>query len=101
MSSKSKNHEKGGEPKSKLKKIVSHGIKLELDPEVLDDVEVMDMLDDIQDGNGLKFPKLLKRVFGNQYKDVLDGLRNESGRVTAEKAGKFLGDVLEKLNPNS
>jgi hypothetical protein len=59
------------------------------------------MIDDIQSGNVFKMPKLLRRIFEDQHKIVLEGLRNESGIVTADSASEFLIEVLNQAGPNS
>ena len=101
MSSKSKNHEKGGEPKDTRVKVTAMGATVKVDPDMFNDVEVLDYLGDLQAGNPFKIPKLLRHVFGEQYDGVMDKLRGADGRVRADKAAKFMEKVMEKAVPNS
>ena len=97
--------EQGGQREKQAPKnlisITSHGITLELDQEKFNDLELFDMIDEIQSGNVFKMPKLMRHIFGDQHKVVLDGLRNDQGIVTADKASGFLIEVLQQINPNS
>ncbi|MCL2606669.1 MAG: hypothetical protein FWD93_05260 [Coriobacteriia bacterium] len=89
-------------PSSKrLVTITSHGITVQVDQDTFNDLELFDMIDEIQSGNVFKMPKLLQRIFDDQYEAVLDGLRAESGIATAEVASEFLVEVLQQAVPNS
>ena len=101
MSGKSKNHTEGGEPKKKLITVISQGAKFKVDPEAMDDMKFVDLLDDYQSGDGLKLPKLLKMILGNQYDEVVEKIANDKGRVSHEKASQLLEDIAVKINPNS
>jgi hypothetical protein len=87
-------------PAKKLITVSSHGITAELDQEKFNDLELFDMIDDIQSGNVFKMPKLMKHIFDDQHKEVLNGLRSENGIVTADKASEFLIEVLKQIGPN-
>jgi len=80
--------------------VTAHGITVELDQEKFNDLEVFDMIDDIQSGNAFKIPKLMRHIFGDQHALIIDGLRNEQGVVTAEKASEFLVEALQQMAPN-
>ena len=85
----------------KLITITSHGVTVEVDQEKFNDLELFDMIDEIQSGNVFKMPKLMRRIFDDQHEAVLDGLRSESGIVTADRASEFLIEVLQQISPNS
>lgn len=72
------------------------GIEVTVDPNVFDDIELIDMMDDVQEGDALKVGKVLKRVLGDQYTHVFDCLRNKRGVVPASKATKFFVQLMEK-----
>jgi len=70
--------------------------------EALDDYEMLDELVRMQNGDGTIVPSLLKRLLGDDYQAVLDGLRDpESKRVKLTEVTAFLMAVLGTINPNS
>ncbi|MBD8218199.1 hypothetical protein IFU40_06075 [Microbacterium sp. CFBP 13617] len=71
--------------------------------EALDDFE---LLDDIRaagdNGDASRLPSLLRRLVGDDYKRILDELRDPvTHRVSAAKGSQFVWDVFGALNPNS
>lgn len=71
--------------------------------EALDDFE---LLDDIRaagdNGDASRLPSLLRRLVGDDYKRILDELRDPvTRRVSANKGSQFVWDVFGALNPNS
>lgn len=71
--------------------------------EALDDFE---LLDDIRaagdNGDASRLPSLLRRLVGDDYKRILDELRDPvTRRVSAAKGSQFVWDVFGALNPNS
>jgi hypothetical protein len=68
----------------------------------LDDFELLEDLRAIDvDQNATRLPALLRRLVGDQFKLVMDALRNDAGRVQIEPAQEWLRDLMEALNPNS
>nr|DAY03960.1 MAG TPA: hypothetical protein [Caudoviricetes sp.] len=89
-------------PVSEVRSVEIQGIPLTLDPNVFDDFELLDTLNEIQGGNALKSPALLRKVLGDQYKTVLEHLRDPaSGRVPASKIAPFMQELMEALAPKS
>lgn len=76
------------------------GITVSVADSALDDFELMEELSRIDDGQGHRFGAVARRLFGDGYKQVMDGLRDESGRVPVEPAIVFIRDVMSALNPN-
>ena len=101
MSSKSKNHEKGGKPKDTRVEVLVRGIKLKVEPEIVTDFDIADMIDDVNSGNVFRIPKLFKAFFGERSNEILDKLRGEKGTLSIDTASEFLLEVLEQVNPNS
>ena len=99
MSSENRDYSNSEQPKELLT-INSHGVTVEVDPDKFNDLELFDMIDDIQSGNVFRMPKLMRRIFDEQHGKVLEGLRNESGIVTADIASEFLIEVLQQVGPN-
>lgn len=78
-------------------KVTAMGIEVTIDPEVLDDIELIDLLDDVQEGDALKVGKVLKRILGDQWEHAYDRLRNKRGVVPASKATKFFVQVMGQV----
>lgn len=67
------------------------------DFELLDDMRALDV-----DGNSTKMPAMLRRMVGDDYKLVMESLRDQTtGRVTITAVNAWINRLLEALNPNS
>lgn len=84
--------------KRSLKKITVRGITLRIDPDILDDIEVFEWLAEAQDGNAFVFPKLIKRMFGENYAMVKQRLASEDGVTKASDMTEFFAEVMTALN---
>lgn len=75
------------------------GHEWRIEEESLDDFELLDDLAEIEAGNAVRAPRVLRRLLGeDQYKAMLDTLRDpETGKVTTTAAGKFLTDLFGAL----
>lgn len=101
-------------PEAKVKKPQDHLVKKDaprtvsvrdievvVDPKAFDDFEVLDALDQINEGNGLRVAGLLRKLVGDQFHEVLDALRDgENGRVPVDAASDFLKELMEAVSPN-
>ncbi|SJN20912.1 hypothetical protein FM119_02505 [Mycetocola reblochoni REB411] len=88
----------------KLKTIKVQGVELRIDPGVLDDFRVVDLLDQIQfePGKQTRAAGLLRLIVGEQFTDLLDALTDEeTGRASTENAVQALMDIMKELAPNS
>lgn len=65
------------------------GINVTINPDVFDNLELLEVLDEINDGNVLKLGKAFKMVFGDQWDAIRSQLKDERGVVTASKASEF------------
>ena len=74
------------------------GIDVTVDKEVMNDIEVVELLGEVQDGNIFAFPKLCKRVFGDQYPMVKSALENKAGITTATSMTEVFKELMEKMN---
>ena len=82
--------------------VTVRGIELTVMSDALDDFELLDDLNELeQNENPGRLPSILRRLVGDQWKKVVDNLRGENGRVSVEEGAKFVGEVLEALNPSS
>jgi len=83
--------------------VVVNGLSLTVDPSALDDVEMFDMLNEFTGGTGqlALIPAIIRGLFGDQYKLVMDAIRSpETHRVSFEAASKFIADTMAAINPN-
>lgn len=86
--------------------ITIHGMKLTVDPAVMDDMRVMNWLytiqhpEDDQDGVLVMVP-LIRTLFGKDYQKIMNHLAEEGGRIPMQKVASFLTEFMAKVNPNS
>lgn len=74
------------------------GFECEIDEKALDDAELLDLLVDIDDGDVMQFPRVVKKLLGNENKKALyDHLRTEDGRVPNEPLSAELGEIFRAL----
>jgi len=80
------------------------GLQVAVDQAALDDVEIYDMLNELSSGAGelALVPRIMRALFGPQYRKVLDHIRDkQTGRVTFGAAQTFIADTMAALDPNS
>lgn len=83
------------------------GVDLTVDPQLLDDLETLELLSQLSpaddtEPNMFAVVPLLKRLFGEKYKQVKNALRNkETGRISMEEVHDFIFEYLSKVSPNS
>ncbi|KFI97812.1 hypothetical protein [Bifidobacterium stellenboschense] len=97
-------------PKKGPRTVTVQDVTVTVDPDVFDDLDVLEMLYRIQsadedggdDSDALAIVPFLMRILGPSYKPAKDALRDpDTGRIPLEKVGAFLGDLMGKLAPNS
>lgn len=87
--------------KDAVREVTLHGVTFEIDPEILDDLDVLDALDQIQEGNGLRVAGLLRKLTGEKFNEMRDALRDpDSGRIPVAVASDFMGELFEAIAPN-
>lgn len=75
------------------------GFAFTLDDEVTDDWEILEALNDIDEGDSTKVVMVLKHLLGNdQYKALKDHVRGENKRVKATAMVAALKDILGASN---
>ena len=79
-----------------MKKIVlENGLELEVDEQSLNNMELLDALEEMTDGNELAISKVVKLMLGNENrKKLYDFIRNKDGRVPLEKIDKCLTEIM-------
>lgn len=81
--------------------VTVRGIALEVPEQVLDDFELVDDLTRMDDGDATRLPVVLRRLAGEQYRELLDTARDGTGHVSIQAGGELVAEVLEALDPNS
>ena len=84
-----------------VSKVTIKDITVSVDKDALDDFELLDDLAKIQDGDGARIASVAHRLFGDEFKTVMDGLRGENGRVSVEAASEFISELLAAISPNA
>lgn len=93
-------------PKTKTKTVTVQGIELAVDPNLFDDLEVLELLGRVNPVDGsdpdvFAFVAFLRKVLGAQYQKVKDVLRDETGRVPMDNVAGFVQEFMSKAAPNS
>lgn len=74
------------------------GIPASVDPERMDDIEVMELLGDLTCGNPFVMTKLMAAIFGkDQYANIKRSLADESGRTSASAVSEWFGKAFKAL----
>ena len=82
--------------------VVVRGATITVPRDALDDFELLDDMSQLENGNPSRMPSLLRRLVGEQWKDVLDLARDkDTGRVSIEAGALLVQEIMEGINPNS
>ncbi len=73
------------------------GFILKIDENVFDDMELVDGLVAMQDGDPTARSRVVSKVFGDQKKDLYNHLRTDSGRVPVAKVDEVFVEVISQL----
>lgn len=77
----------------------SSGFEFSLQDEVLDDYELLETLQDIDDGDYGKTTKMVTMLLEPAQRDALkDHVRSENGRVSAQKMLAEVMEIFESKN---
>lgn len=74
------------------------GVKGHIKANALDDMELIEWMDEVQCGNVMKFPKVCRRLFGDEWQKITAVLRNDVGVIPASKATEFYLLLIQELN---
>ncbi len=80
-----------------IREVEFNGIHCKVDMNVFDDMDLLDLLDEFQNGSVTKFKKILKAILADEFERVYEQLRDENGRVTATIASEFFQSVFEQV----
>ena len=75
------------------------GFSIELEESTLDNMEVLDALSDLDEGNPLAMSRLVVKMLGKDGKKRLyDHLRTEDGRVPASAVESTIMELFQSIN---
>lgn len=75
------------------------GFSVELEESTLDNMEVLDALSDLDEGNPLAMSRLVVKLLGKDGKKRLyDHLRTEDGRVPASAVEGAITELFQSIN---
>ncbi|MDD6561366.1 MAG: hypothetical protein PUF17_10455 [Lactimicrobium massiliense] len=84
--------------KKVIKGITKSGFSFEVDEAVFNDAELLEDLAALDDGDVMKYPKVVKKILGTKQKAKLyDHVRDENGIVPLDKLGD---EILDIFNAN-
>lgn len=73
---------------------LKNGFEYEIDPQNLDDYELLELMGDLED-NPLLVPKIINKILGVEQKDrLLDHLRDENGRVKTSLMEEAITEIM-------
>lgn len=77
-----------------IKGKLENGFKFEIDPNNLDDYELVEMLADLEE-KPLLTPKVVAKILGEEQKNkLLDHLRDEKGKVSMKAMESSVAEIL-------
>ena len=79
-------------------RVTVRGIKLKVRKDTMDDIDMVEDLGALQDGDIFALPRVLKRMFGDEYDVVKDRLANEHHITKVSDMTAFFEEVLFACN---
>ncbi len=76
-------------PADRIRMVTWEGHEYSVDPTVLDDIEVLEILADMDEQPQL-LAKLLKIILGDQWEGFKQNHKDESGRLSVTRVGEFM-----------
>ena len=78
-----------------MKGITTSGFHFDVEDKRFNDMVLLDLLVDFQQGNGTALPKILDRIFGKEQKAALyEHLADEDGIVPVDKVSQEIMDIF-------
>ncbi len=95
----------GDDQKKRLapaRRVTVQGLSVTVTDEAVDDFEFLDDLRALNDTNDpSRMPSMLRRMVGDDYRRVMESLRDpKTGRVSIEAGSTFVLALIEALNPS-
>lgn len=78
--------------------MLTNGLELEVNEKSLNNMELLDALEEMAEGNELAISKVVKLMLGNENrKKLYDFIRDKDGRVPLEEVDKCLTEIMNLL----
>ena len=85
---------------NKLAQIEVDGYKFEVDTDLVDDVETLETIEEIQNGQPTKIIVFLKQILGEEtYKEMKAHYVKKDGRMRISTLNKVFEAIFEKFDP--
>lgn len=83
---------------AKIEGVTTGGFQFSIDDAVKNDMEMVDMLAELDEGNGLALSKVCLKLLGKeQRKKLYAYLRNTDGIVPVEAVGETIKDIFSAM----
>lgn len=76
----------------------STGFEADIDDSCIDDMELFEAVIDLQAGNALAIPTVVRKIGGIHKEALYDHCRLETGRVPVEAVAEEIGEIFNALN---
>lgn len=83
-----------------MKITTASGFECEIEDEALNDMELLEALIGLDQGESNKMPFVLNRLLGENKKAMYDHVRTETGRVPVDKVSAELAEIFKVLSPD-
>jgi hypothetical protein len=70
------------------------GFEFEVSDQINNDMELLEALESMQDGDALALAKVARKILGKQKDALYDHLRTEDGRVPIEAVTQEIKDIF-------
>lgn len=75
------------------------GVKVKMVKDAMNDMETVEMLGAMQDGDVFAFPKLCKKLFGEKsYETIKEKLKDSTGTTSVTAMTEFFIEALKACN---
>jgi hypothetical protein len=102
MSETTKSHARKQSDNNNTERVIIKGKTFKIDKDAFNDLEVLEALSELENGNSLVLPKLIKKIVGSEnYTRMLSVLKDEKDRVPIESVADLFVKLSEKLAPKS
>lgn len=77
--------------------VLDNGLKIQIDENAMDDMELLDLLAQLDDGNGYAIPRVVEHLLGKEQKKALYDSVRVNGRAPVRKVVEAMKEILNKL----
>ena len=82
-----------------MREITSHGITLSVDPDVLDDYEILVLIKRLDNKELQYVPDIIRKLLGEeQERKVIDAMVADHGKCRISYMNLIISDVIEQLS---